>query len=178
MPIGFVANALGVACVILNPLRTGGTDVNSTPSARHGGDTTSRRWRGLRIDAILRARLAFAWAANRRNRYAVAGTVCIDRDTRRCSTQNAQFRRFLEYWGDQSTSGALLRVVTPECPDTSTSSNDRWVKWLKSGFAASRLLGSGSRHRSPPRRGSLLFRRTCRSSCRRSACRTTGRARP
>ena len=75
MPIGFVANALGVAYVILNPLRTGGTDVNSTPSARHGGDTTSRRWRGLRIDAILRARLAFAWAANRRNRYAVAGTV-------------------------------------------------------------------------------------------------------
>ena len=124
MPIGFVANALGVAYVILNPLRTGGTDVNSTPSARHGGDTTSRRWRGLRIDAILRARLAFAWAANRRNRYAVAGTVCIDRDTRRCSTQNAQFRRFLEYWGDQSTtSGALLRVVTPECPDPSTSSN-------------------------------------------------------
>ena len=122
MPIGFVANALGVACVILNPLRTGGTDVNSTPSARHGGDTTSRRWRGLRIDAILRARLAFAWAANRRNRYAVAGTVCIDRDTRRC-IWNAQFRRFLEYWGDQSTSGALLRVVTPECPDPSTSSN-------------------------------------------------------
>ena len=53
-----------------------------------------------------------------------ARDLCANQPVSRVLIWNAQFRRFLEYWGDQSTtSGALLRVVTPECPDTSTSSN-------------------------------------------------------
>ena len=75
---------------------------------------------------------------------------------------NAQFRRFLEYWGDQSTSGALLRVVTPECPDPSTSSNQN--KKLLEGAATFDFMHCPQRSRGTggtcarPKRGACTAR--------------------
>ena len=71
---------------------------------------------------------------------------------------NAQFRRFLEYWGDQSTtSGALLRVVTPECPDPSTSSSQN--KKLLEGAATFDFMHCPQRSRGTERRGARPTRR-------------------